>query len=109
MGDGLGVGGDAVVLEGREVDVLGAEDGEDGLDSRDGGGGRAVADDDEGLVARVDVGAVEGVAGDDFDVGGEVALKSCDLGGLAGGLAADDGAELGCWRIMLDYDEPLVG
>lgn len=83
VGDGLGVGGDAVVLEGREVDVLGAEDGEDGLDSCDGGGGRAVADDDEWLVARVDVGAVEGMAGDDLNVGGEVTLKGCDLGGLA--------------------------
>lgn len=55
-------------------------------------------DENEGLVGWVDVGAVEGVAGDDGHVGGEVGFEGLDFGGLARGLAADDGAELGSWR-----------
>jgi hypothetical protein len=98
--DGLGVGGDAVVLGGGEVDEARAEAGEDGLDLAEGRVGRAVLDEDQGLVVGVDGRAVEGVAGDDVDVLGEVALKRLDLGGFAGRLGADDGAEFGscaCW------------
>lgn len=54
-------------------------------------------DQHEGLAAGVDVGAVEGVAGDDFDVGGEVGFEGGDFRGFAGGLAADDGALFRCW------------
>jgi len=49
------------------------------------------------LAAGVEVGAVEGVARDDVDVAGEVLFKGLDLGVLARGLAADDGAEPGCY------------
>lgn len=93
--NGLGVSGDAVVLGGREVDEARAEAGEDGLDLAEGRVGRAVLDEDQGLVVGVDGRAVEGVAGDNVDVLGEVALKRLDLGGFAGRLGAHDGAEFG--------------
>lgn len=56
-------------------------------------------DQHEGLAAGVDVGSVEGVAGDDLDVGGEVGFEGGDFGGFAGGLAADDGALFCCCSI----------
>jgi hypothetical protein len=83
VGHGLGVGRDAVVLARAEVDVLGAEAAEDGFDFGEGGGRGAVLDEDEGLAAGVEVGAVEGVARDDVDVAGEVLFKGLDLGVLA--------------------------
>jgi hypothetical protein len=43
---GLGVGCDAVVLAGREIDVLGVEASEDGFDFGKGGVGSAVLDED---------------------------------------------------------------
>ena len=56
---------------------------------------------------------MEGVAGNDFDVGGEVLFKCCHLGGFAGGLAADDGAHLGCWEgdmsVGGQHDERVSG
>jgi hypothetical protein len=77
--DGLRVGRDAVVLARRQVDVLGAEAAEDRFDFGEGGVRGAVLDQDERLAAWVNVGAVEGVARDDVDVGGEVLLECLDL------------------------------
>lgn len=52
-------------------------------------------DQDEGLAFGVYAGPVEGVAGHDADVGGEVFLEGGDLWGFARGLAADDGTDFG--------------
>lgn len=52
---------------------------------------------DEGLPFGVDARAVERVAGYDLYVFWEVRFEGGDFGGFAGGLAADDGAEFGCW------------
>lgn len=46
MRDGLGVGCDAVVFAGREVDMLGVKASEDGFDLVKGGIGGAVLDED---------------------------------------------------------------
>lgn len=88
--------------------MLGAEDREDGLDLGDGGGRRAVGDDDERLVSRVDIGAVERVARDDLDIGREVALEGGDFGCLARCLAANYGPELGCCRERASLGNALL-
>lgn len=80
MRDGLGICGDAVMFFGGKVDELGAEAGEDGFDLVEGRVWCAMLDEDEGLVVRVDGRAVEGVAGDDGDVGREVSFEGLDLG-----------------------------
>ena len=95
VGDGLGVGGDAVVLQGREVDEARAEAGEHRLDPAKGRVRGPVLDQHQGLVERVDGRAVQGVDGDDVDVQGEVGLEGLDLRVLAGRLAAGDGSEFG--------------
>jgi hypothetical protein len=77
--------------------MLRLEAGEDVLDKGKVGIRSAVLDQDEGLALRVDARPVEGVAGYDADVGGEVLLESCNLWGFAGGLTANDGADLGSW------------
>lgn len=95
--DGLRVGRDAVVLSRGEVHEFGPEAAQHRLDLVQRGVGRAVLDEHEGLVGRVDTGPVEGVAGDDVDVGGEVLLEGGDFGRLAGRLSADNGAHFrGC-------------
>lgn len=83
MGDGLRVGSDAVVLLAGEVDVLGLQAGEDGLDEGEVGVRGAVLDQYEGLAFGVYARPVEGVAGYNADVRGEVLLKCCNLWGLA--------------------------
>ena len=96
--DGLRVRRDAVVFFGREVHEFGFEAREHAGNEGEGGVGGTVLDEDEGLAGGRDVGAVERVAGDDFDVDGEVFLEGFDLGGFAGGLSADNCTHLGrCW------------
>lgn len=89
VGHGLGVGGDAVVLERAEVDVLGVEAAEDRLDLAERGIGRSVFDENLGLVSswrmwrcgvrttthqglpfRINVGSVERMARHDVDICG---------------------------------------
>jgi hypothetical protein len=60
----------------------------------------AVFDEHQRLSPRVDSWAVEGVAGYDVDVLGEVFLKCCNLRCLARGLAADNGSELRSWTLL---------
>lgn len=93
--DGLRVGRDAVVLGGRQVDVLGVQAGQDALDQLEGRVGGAVLDQDERLPFGIDAGPVERVDGNDLDVGREVLLEGGNFGGFARGLPADDGTELG--------------
>jgi hypothetical protein len=83
MGDGLGVCSDAVMLTGREMDELGLEAAQDSLDLAEGRVWSAVLNENKGLVVRVDVGAVERVAGDNVDIGRKMSLESGDLRGLA--------------------------
>lgn len=99
----LGVGRDAVVFYGAEVHEFRAEAAEDGFDEGVGFGAGAVLDEDEGLADGVDFGAVEGVAGDDFDVGGEVELEGFNLGGFARGLAAYYRANLGRFTVARQF------
>ncbi|KAJ2981012.1 hypothetical protein NQ176_g2297 [Zarea fungicola] len=94
MCDGLGVGRDAVVLEGSEVDNFGLEAAEDGLDLSERRIGRAVLDEHERLVGRVDTGPMERVARDDIDVRGEMLFKGRYFWRLARRLPADDGTHL---------------
>jgi hypothetical protein len=54
-----------------------------------------VLDQDERLAFGVDARPVEGVAGYDADIGGEVLLESFNLWCFARRLAANDGADLG--------------
>lgn len=61
-----------------------------------------MGDDDEGLAAGVDAGAVEAVAGDDGDIGREVLLERSNLGSFAGGLSADNGADLSGRTVFRD-------
>lgn len=93
VGDGLCVGGDAVVRGGGETDGLGVEAGQHAFDADNALLARAVRDNDQRLSAGVDVGAVQGVAGDDLDVGREVRLEGGHLGRLARGLSAHNGAD----------------
>lgn len=62
------------------------------FDFGEGGVRGAVFDQDQGLAFGVDVGAVEGVARDNVDVGGEVGFEGTDLRVFARCLAADDSA-----------------
>jgi hypothetical protein len=57
-----------------------------------------VVDEDERLVVRVDGRAVEGMVRDDGDVRGQMGFEGLYLGGFAGSVAADDGAEFGSCR-----------
>ena len=95
MGDGLGIGRDAVVFRGAQVDNLGVEAGEDMLDLCERLIGGAMLDEHQRLSLGIDIGTVEGVAGYDVDVGGQVLLERLDLGIFTGRLASNDGAELG--------------
>lgn len=97
MGHSLRVRGDAVVLLGAEVDKVGLEAGEHGLDLADGRVRSAVLNDDQGLVLGIDTGAVEGMAGDDVDVRGEMSLESGNLGGFTRCLSSDNRSKLGCY------------
>ncbi len=107
--DCLGVGGDAVVLFGGEVDKVGLEAGQDLLDESDSSVRGAVLDYDEGLAFGIDAGAVKGVAGDDLDVGGEVRFEGRDLGGFGRGLAADYSALFGRGSVGRDYGVDGLG
>lgn len=61
VGDGLGVGRDTVMFLGGEIDNFGVQAAEDGFHLGEGGVRGTVLDQDEGLAARVNVGAVEGM------------------------------------------------
>ena len=52
-------------------------------------------DQDERLAFRVYTRPVEGVAGHNADIGGEVLFESCDLWGFTRSLTADNGADFG--------------
>lgn len=77
------------------MDKLGSKTAKDSLDFAEGRVWGTVLDEDEGLIVRIDVRAVERVAGDNIDVGREVSLEGGDLGRLARGLASDDGPKFG--------------
>jgi hypothetical protein len=109
MRDGLCVRRDAVVLLGGEVDVLRSKTGHDILDKREVVVGCTMLDQDQRLPFRVDARPVEGVHGNDADVLGQVFLKGIDLGSLARGLTADDGADLGSWAWSLVHVSHLHG
>jgi hypothetical protein len=55
-----------------------------------------VLDEYKWLTLRIDFGAVERVAGDNFDIRREVGFEGGYLGGFAGGLTAYDGTDLRC-------------
>jgi hypothetical protein len=79
----LCVGGYAVVLLGGQVDVLGFKARKRVFDKGEGGVCGTVLDQDERLALGVDTGSVEGVAGYDLDVLGEVLFEGCDFWGFA--------------------------
>lgn len=95
VGDGLGIGRDAVMFLGTQVDNLGVEAGEYMLDLGERFIGGAMLDEHQRLALGIDIGAVEGMAGYDVNVGGQVLLEGLDLGIFTGRLAANNGAELG--------------
>lgn len=51
------------------------------------------------LAFRIDIWTMEGVAGYYLDIFGQMFLKSHQLRGFAGGLAANDRADLGCFSL----------
>lgn len=69
MCDGLGVCCDAVVLFGSEVDMLGVEASQDRLDFGERGVGCTVLDEDERLPPRINARTMQGVTGDDINIG----------------------------------------
>ena len=95
VGDGLGIGRDAVVFLGAQVDNLGLEAGEYLFDLGERLVGGAMLDEHQRLALGIDIGTVEGVAGYDVNVGGQVLFEGLDLGIFTGRLAANDGTELG--------------
>lgn len=97
MGDGLRVCGDTIMLTGCEMDKLGLETAQDSLNFAKRRVWSAVLNENKRLVVRVDVGAVERVAGDNVDIGRKMSLESGDLGGLARCLASDNGIKFGSW------------
>lgn len=103
MSDGLRVCGDSIMLTGCEMDKLGLETAQDSLNFAERRVWSAVLNENKRLVVRVDVGAVERVAGDNVDIGRKMSLESGDLGGLARGLASDNGTKFGRWSILSNY------
>lgn len=95
VGDGLGIGRDTVMFLGTQVDNLRVEAGQYVLDLGERLVGSTMLDEHQGLALGIDIGTVEGVAGYDIDIGGQVFLEGLDLGIFTGGLAANYGAELG--------------
>lgn len=95
VGDCLRVRGDAVVHLGGEVYMLGLEAAEDALDKVDGLLRATVVDDYERLAFRIDTRTVERMARHDLNIGGQVLLKSLNLGSLGRSLATDDSTLLG--------------
>lgn len=95
VGNGLGIGRDAVMFIGTQVDNLGVKAREYVLNLGERFVGGAMLDEHQRLALGIDIGAVKGVAGHDVNVGGQVLFESLDLRIFTGRLATNNGAELG--------------
>jgi hypothetical protein len=91
----LCVCGDTIMLASCEMDELGLETAQDGLDLAEGRVWSAMLNENKRLIVRINIGTVERVAGNDVDIGRKMSLESGDLWRFARSLASDDGTKFG--------------